>query len=175
MDFFDAVNNRYSYRGEFTDAPVPEEDIRKMLTAAVKAPSGLNAQTTNFIAVTDPALRKRLADIFPHAGLATAPLIIVAASVRKEMYKGDAFEIEDYAAAVENLCLAVTALGYATVWADGQTREGDRQQLIGKLLNVPAGWTVRTVLPVGVPREPGKQKEKLPFELRVGFNSFPDA
>ena len=33
MDFFEAVAKRYSYRGEFTDAPVPRGDLEKIVQA----------------------------------------------------------------------------------------------------------------------------------------------
>lgn len=173
MDLFETIEKRYSYRGEFTDAPVPDADLRRMLQAALQAPSGLNGQTSGFVAVKDPGLRRALAEIFPHRGIATAPVVIVALSCRKEMYAGVAFEDQDYAAGVENLLLAVTALGYATVWTDGQTMDDHRPEKIAKLLNVPARYRVRALLPVGVPKEPGHQKEKQPFEQRVQIDAFP--
>lgn len=127
MEFFEVIEKRYSYRGAFKDQPVPKEDLVKIVEAAVKAPSGLNRQTCGFVVVTEPALRAKLNEIFPHQGIASAPAVIVALSSYKEVYKGKAFEIHDYAAAVENILLAVTALGYATVWTDGETADGDRQ------------------------------------------------
>jgi len=83
--------------------------------------------------------------------------------------KGMSFEKEDYAAAVENVLLAVTALGYASVWIDGETHLEGRDRAMGKLLNVPEGWHVRCLLPVGVPKKQGAQAEKKPFEERVRF------
>lgn len=169
MDFFEAVEKRHSYRGEFKDQPIPKEDLVKMMEAAIKAPSGLNHQTSGFVVVTDPKLRAGLSEIFPHKGLATAPAVIVALSSHVEAYKGKAFEIQDYAAGVENLLLAVTALGYATVWTDGETADGDRAERIAKLLDIPAGQTVRALLPVGLPVEAGRQREKKPLNERVRF------
>lgn len=169
MEFFEVIEKRYSYRGAFKDQPVPKEDLVKIVEAAVKAPSGLNRQTCGFVVVTEPALRAKLNEIFPHQGIASAPAVIVALSSYKEVYKGKAFEIHDYAAAVENILLAVTALGYATVWTDGETADGDRQARIAKLLDIPADQTVRALLPVGVPLEAGRPKEKKPLNERVRF------
>lgn len=41
MDFFETVNKRGSYRSRVKDIAIPDEDIRKILGAALKAPSGL--------------------------------------------------------------------------------------------------------------------------------------
>lgn len=58
MDFFKTVNKRGSYRSKFKDIAIPDEDIRKILGAALKAPSGYNLQSTSFVVVTDEKLRK---------------------------------------------------------------------------------------------------------------------
>jgi nitroreductase len=82
------------------------------------------------------------------------------------------FAVEDCAAAVENMLLAVTALGYATVWLDGVLRSEDKAARVARLLGVPEDKAVRILLPLGVPAEPGTQKEKLPFEKRAWFNRY---
>ena len=83
------------------------------------------------------------------------------------------FAVEDCAAAVENMLLAITALGYATVWLNGALRREGIAERIGRLLGVPAGRTVRVLLPLGVPAEPGRQKEKLLLAERAWFNRRP--
>ena len=75
MDFFETVEKRASYRGAFEDREVPEEDIRKIVTAGLHAPSGYNFQTTSFIVVRNPELRARLAALLPTPATKTAPVI----------------------------------------------------------------------------------------------------
>lgn len=65
MEFFDVIKNRGSYRGEFEKADIPQEDLRRILDAGIRAPSGYNLQTTTFYAVTNETLRHALAEIFP--------------------------------------------------------------------------------------------------------------
>ena len=79
MEFFDVIKNRGSYRGEFEKADIPQEDLRRILDAGIRAPSGYNLQTTTFYAVTNETLRHALAEIFPTKAVKTAPVIIVAA------------------------------------------------------------------------------------------------
>ena len=44
--------------------PVPEEAVRRMLDAAIRSPSGGNAQSWRFIAVTEPELKQRLGELY---------------------------------------------------------------------------------------------------------------
>ena len=63
MDLFDAVKARCSYRGEYVHEPVPEDDLRRIVQAALCAPSGCNYQTTEFVIVTDRDKVERLSDL----------------------------------------------------------------------------------------------------------------
>lgn len=172
MDFFEAVQRRYSHRTPFLDQPVPDEDVRKIVEAGIQAPSGMNAQTTSFVVVTDPQLRAQIAQVLSSPATQTAPVILVVLSEHVITPCGLAFEVEGYAAAVENMLLAASALGYASVWMDGMTKADQANAAIRALLNIPEGKTVRTILPLGVPAEVGTQKERKPFEARCTYNRF---
>lgn len=166
MDFFEAVAKRYSYRGTFRQEPVKDVDLRKILEAGIKAPSGYNGQTTDFIVVKNKEMIHKIAEILAIQEIETAPVVIVA--VTEQIKFGDlCFEVEDYAAAVQTIQLAITALGYASVWNDGDLKENGSFEKVAQLLGVPQGKTVRCALPVGIPTEQGSQAERKSFEERV--------
>ena len=167
MDFFTTVEARYSHRTAYTNAPVPKEDIVKIVDAGLRAPSGCNAQTTSFVVVTNPDLRAQIAELLPKDAIRTAPVLIIGVTEKVRFNFGLDFEVEDYSAAVENILLAATALGYASCWYDGQTRQDGRGEAIAKLLGVPEGKMVRTILPIGVPEAVGKQAARKAFDERV--------
>ena len=170
MDFFDVIEKRCSYRGEFLDTPIPDEDMRRIMEAGIKAPSGHNLQTTSFIVVTDPQLRQHLASILPTKATKTAPAFIVALSEAKPSPGSNlCFAVEDYAAAVENILLAITALGYGAVWLDGMTREASKSETIRELLHIPAEKYLHTIIPLGRPKEPFHYVKKQPLEERVTY------
>ena len=60
----DVVRNRFTTRAFRPDVTVPREHIEMVLEAARHAPSGANAQPWHFIAVTDEAVKKQIADYF---------------------------------------------------------------------------------------------------------------
>ena len=167
MEFFDVVEARHSYKGQYEDVGVPDGDVVKILEAGLCAPSGCNAQTTEFIVVTNVGLRAEIAKLYKSELVSAAPVIIVAITKKVTFDFGLDFELEDYSAAVENILLAITALGYATRWLDGDTRLEGKDLAIAKLLDVPEGYVVRTIMPVGKPKSPGKRAPKKAFEERV--------
>jgi len=171
MNFFEIAASRYSHRAKFTSAKVPEADLIKIMEAATQAPSGCNAQTTYFTVVTDPTLLAKLAEILSNDATQTAPAIIVVATEKVTFDFGVPmeFEIEDYAAAVQNILLAATALGYASCWYDGGTRLNDNDKKIAELLDIPATRQVRTLLPIGVPETVGTQAGRKPMAERVAW------
>jgi nitroreductase len=59
----------------FTDEPVDIDVVQACLRAAVQGPSGGNIQPYQFLVVTDPALRRRIADIYLRAWERYAPAV----------------------------------------------------------------------------------------------------
>jgi len=178
MDVFEAIARRHSYRGSYRQQPVPREDLRRIVQAGLQAPSGKNAQTTRFVIVDDPGLVSQIRAMHSSNLAMQQAQAYIACVVDRQpeaVYEGHSFQVEDCAAAVENMLLAITALGYASVWVDGWLRLEQHAERIGQLLGLPAGKRVRVILPIGVPAETWSQKEKLPFEKRAWFNRYEQA
>src|ERR1700726_5002543 len=66
IGLFEAIYSARSIRRLKPD-PVPEELITKILDAAIRAPSGGNAQSWAFVVVRDPDLRRQLGAIYRKA------------------------------------------------------------------------------------------------------------
>jgi len=78
-DFLQIVRARRSTR-HFTDAPLPEGMMAKLLDAARWAPSGYNLQATHFVVVTDQAKREALrAACMNQPQITEAPAVVVFA------------------------------------------------------------------------------------------------
>jgi nitroreductase len=172
MELFEAIGTRYSYRGDFTSTPVPREDLEKIVQAGIQAPSACNAQVTSFIIVDDSKILRQIAEILDRPFCQTAKSMIVCATDPRPVYQTMSFAVEDCSAAVANMLLAITALGYSAVWLDGVLRAGNRAEQIGNILGVPANQTVRILLPIGIAAQPGQQRERLPFSQRAWFNQY---
>ena len=173
MDTLQAIMNRRSYRGKYKDTLVPREDLRRILEAGLDAPSGCNKQTVSLIAVDDPELLKQLrAVIQPPVG-ETAPAMICVLTQRIIAYRDRCFATQDYAAAIQNMLLAIVALGYQSCWYEGHITDEDRiGDRMARILGVPEGYELVCFLPVGVAEEEPKPPRKKAFEERAWFNGF---
>jgi nitroreductase len=63
IDVIDAIATTRSMRRLKSD-PIPDEVIRSILEAAVRAPSGSNQQTWSFIVIRDPEIRKQMQELY---------------------------------------------------------------------------------------------------------------
>ena len=173
MEVFEAIKNRHSYRSGYSEEPVKHEDIVKILEAGIDAPSGCNAQTTMFCAIDNSEIVAKIAALHPVNKAMQQAKAFIACVVDispESVFEGMDFAIEDCAAAVENMLLAITALGYSSVWIDGWLRRENRAQQIGEMINIPDGKIVRILLPLGVANEEFAVPPKKGIEERTWFN-----
>ena len=174
MNTFDAILSRRCYRGSYLSAPVPREHLSAILEAGLAAPSGCNKQTTTLVAVDDPALLARVKAVIDPPVAATAPAMICVFTQRIIAYRDRCYATQDYAAAIENMLLAATELGYRSCWYEGHVTDVDRiGDKIAAVLGAPEGYECICVLPIGIPDGELPVREKKPFEERAAFNAFP--
>ena len=67
MGLFEAIYSARSLR-RFKPDPVPDEVITKVLDAAIRAPSGSNQQSWEFVIIKDAAQRKKIGDVYRKGG-----------------------------------------------------------------------------------------------------------
>ena len=170
MDFFETIAKRTCYRSEFNDTPVPREILKKVVEAGILAPSACNQQTPSFVAVDDPEVLAKLAEVLPIPTCKTAKAAIVCVADERPVFNDISFYKEDCAAAVENMLLALTAFGYSSVWLDGVLRRDQVARRIAEILKIPTGKRVQILLPIGVPAVEAPKSGRLPFEKRASFN-----
>ena len=168
------IARRASYRGKYLPDPVPREHLTAILQAGLDAPSGCNKQTTSLIAVDDPEMLAKLhAVIDPPIG-ATAPAMICVLTERIIAYRDRCFATQDYAAAIQNMLLAITALGYESVWVEGHITDVDRiGRKMADILGVPENLELVCFLPVGIAETKPNIVTKRAFGERAWFNEFP--
>jgi nitroreductase len=154
LDVFETIERRRSVRA-FRDGRVKDEDLTKMLTAAILAPSAGNIQPWEFIVTRDADVRRDLARAaLRQTWMEEAPVIITVctrgeASASRYGDRGRRlYCIQDTAAAVENILLASTALGYGSCWV-GAFDEGE----VRRVLKIPKGIRPVAMIPMGVPGE----------------------
>jgi nitroreductase len=152
MDTLEAIRMQRSIR-RYTDDAVPIADLEIIVDAGRLAATGNNRQPWDFVVVTDRATIEQFK--VSGAWIATAGAVIVVV-----MDPVSRWWVEDGAAAIENMLLAGTALGYGACWVEGDALPCEA--MIKTLLDVPAEKRVMALIPVGVAAEmPAPEKKPL--------------
>lgn len=152
MNALEAIRKRRSIR-KYTGEPIPRKDLEKVVDAGRLAATGSNRQPWDFIVVTDRAVIERLKVAAEWMEKAAAIIAVV-------MDPSSRWWVEDGSAAVENMLIASTALGYGSCWLEGYTLPHEEE--FKKLLGVPEEKRLLTLVPIGVPaEEPTREKKSL--------------
>ena len=173
MNVMEAILNRHSYRGRYKPVPVPREDLVSIMKAGLAAPSGCNKQTTSLLAVDDPEVLAKIHAVIDPPVAETAPALICVLTQRICAYRDRCFAVQDYSAAIENMLLAITELGYQSCWYEGHITDEDRiGYQIAQILGVPDDHELVCILPVGIAETEPVPPRKKSFEERAWFNSW---
>ena len=161
MDALEALRKRRSIR-RYTDDAIPKADLETIIDAGRLAATGSNRQPWDFVIVTDRAMIEQFK--VSGAWIASAGAVIVVV-----MDPRSRWWVEDGAAAIENMLLASTALGYGSCWVEGDVLLREEQFKI--LLGVPAEKRVMALIPIGVAAE-SPAPEKKPLEQVLHWEKY---
>ncbi len=161
MDAFDAIRKRRSVRS-YTGESIPHADLEKIIDAARLAASGNNTQPWEFVVVTERAMIDKLK-------IASQWMEKAAAIIAVVMDSGSRWWLEDGSAAIENILIASTALGYGSCWLEGYTlpREAELKALLG----IPDEKHLLSLVPLGVPTE-WPTREKKPLQTVLHWETY---
>jgi nitroreductase len=163
MELFEAIRKRRSVRA-YTGAPVPRADLEAIVEAGRWAATGGNRQPWEFIVITDRAMIGELKAAAEWMDQAGAIIAVV-------MDPGSRWWLEDGSAAIQNMLLAATALGYGSCWLEGWTLR--HEDAFKKLLHIPEEKRLLTLIPIGVP-DGWPEKEKKPLSELLFWERYPD-
>ena len=116
MELNEVLLKRRSIR-KFTDEPVSEEDVLKLLHAGMSGPSACNRTPWEFFVVTNPEVLEKLRKATRYSKIKAPLAIVVCGNLSKALpLQLSPFWIQDCSAATENILLKATDLGLGAVW-----------------------------------------------------------
>jgi len=152
MELEDTLLKRRSVR-KFTTESVGDEQITKLLHAAMSGPSAVNKRPWEFYVVKDPSKLAALNKV----GFASypSPLMIVIAGNQIHFLPAGArdYWIEDVSAAAENILLEATNLGLGACWC-GVYPGKLREKQVAKILAMPPLHIPFAIMIIGHPDGP---------------------
>jgi len=164
-DLLSVILNRRSVRS-FKPDEIPQIHIDQFIEALRWAPSAGNRQPWQFYLIRRSELKRDLVRAaFQQDFVAQAPLVFVICGVpeRSASRYGERgkelYVFQDTAAAIQNLLLYATSLGYGSCWVGAF----DESQVV-EVLSLPAQQRPLAIIPIGKPAEKPSPPHRLPVE-----------
>lgn len=177
-----AIARRRSVR-RYADTPVDRAVLERLVTAGVAAPSGSNSQNQRFLIIDNPeeimrigrwrfvwpyrgTRREKIEDDFPGGivGLAKALVVVFADAAENdrrgngEYHIWETLEIQNCAAAIENMLILATAMGLASCWVSASEVMNHTRLLTGTTWRnlfsgyiIPQSYKIQGVVLFGYP------------------------
>lgn len=172
--FLDLIRQRRSVR-RYTSQPIDRETRKKLMEAALRAPSSRSFNPWQFIVVDDSDTLEKLSKSKPHGAsfLKNAPMGIVVCA---DATASDVW-VEDCSIASVFIHLAAASLGLGSCWIQIRKRDHDQTMsadtYIKDLLGVPDNLMIESIIAIGYPDEekPGHANDKLEHD-KVFLNRF---
>lgn len=161
----DAIRKRRSIRN-FLAKGVEEEKLNEVLKAAMFAPTSWGTRAWEFIIVKDPEIKKKLSGATAHSRFVKdAPVVVV---ICYNINEGRRFR-EDSSIAAEHIHLEAINQGLASCFvqvADAGEPQGSAEPFIKGLLNIPEGFRVQCMMPLGYAKRELKEHNDREFDIR---------
>jgi nitroreductase len=151
MDVYQAIVSKRDTR-EFTDEPVAEDDLHKLLQAARMAGSAKNSQANRIVVVTEPGERAKLAGCGKFAEWIPRVPVVLVFVVPK-----DANRPFDIGRMAQNAMVTAHALGLASCPVTFH-----EQGCVNDLLGIPGEYDAPMGVGVGHPAPPTQERKSAP-------------
>lgn len=153
MEALENLKSRVSIR-KYKAKQVPEEILEELIDCARLAPTARNEQPWEFIIIREKSIIEQIGSLAPNGSfMKDAPVSIAV------FCKDTKYYLEDGSAATENILLAAHAHGIGGCWIAGDKKP--YCEAVKKLLNVPEGYKLVSMLSLGYPtKEPTPHKKR---------------
>lgn len=171
VDFEEIVKTRRSIR-EYSDEPVSDEDILKILKAGMQAPgSRLGAEPWEFIVIKNKETLAEIGEIKPRVTNAPVAIVLVA-NIERAFYK--TVWQQDMGAACENMLLEAVNLGLGGLW-NGVAPDEERMAKIGEIVGISDITNLKpySIVTIGYPAEGWENRFMDKFdESRIHYEKY---
>jgi nitroreductase len=173
------IKSRQSDR-QYSNEPVEKEKLDRIIEAGRISPSACNAQPWKFVVVTDPPVRKKLAEaasaklLNMNRFLVQAPVMIVIVREKPNItakvggtIKDKDYSLIDIGLASGNICLQAKAEGLGSCMIGWFDEAGVRN-----ILGVPGKRRVELIITIGYSLSEYRTKRRKPPEEVVSYNRY---
>lgn len=143
----EAIYRRRSIR-EFTDEAITADELHEIIKAGMWAPSGLNNQPWRFVTVKEPQTKELLAQQTHYGHIVRDANALIAVYLHKEEMYDEVKDHQSAGACIQNMLLAIEALGLGAVWL-GQILKNKAE--VNRIFGLDDNLDLMAVLAIGHP------------------------
>lgn len=143
----EAIYRRRSIR-EFTDEAITADELHEIIKAGMWAPSGLNNQPWRFVTVKEPQTKELLAQQTHYGHIVRDANALIAVYLHKEEMYDEVKDYQSAGACIQNMLLAIEALGLGAVWL-GQILKNKAE--VNRIFGLDDNLDLMAVLAIGHP------------------------
>jgi nitroreductase len=151
MEAMEAILGRRSIR-KYSDKPVTDAELKRLLEAGMAAPSGHNRQPWHFVVVRDRATLLEIPKFHNYSKMLEQAALAIIVCGDSELDGGTGFWVQDCSAATQNILLAAKAIGLGAVWLGVYPNENLVKGVKG-LLHIPDKIQPFCIISIGHPME----------------------
>lgn len=172
MDVETAIRGRRSVRS-FKSKELPKGFVEKLIELGNLAPSAGNLQARDFIIVRDQKIKAQLAAAaLNQEFISQAPVSIVVIANKERIghygHRGQSlYIIQDSAASIQNMLLAIHAEGLGAVWVGAFNEE-----MASKSLGLPEHARPVAIIPIGYPDESPSSRGRIPIKDLIHYEKW---
>ena len=169
MEAMEVILGRRSIR-KYSEKPVSDEEVKRLLEAAMAAPSAHNKQPWHFIVVRGKETLLEIPKFHNYSKMLEQAALAIIVCGDLEIEGGTGFWVQDCSAATQNILLAAKAMGLGAVWLGVYPNE-NLVKGVKDLLQIPEKVVPLCIISMGHPLEekpPGNRYR----DDRVHYNTW---
>lgn len=156
MEVIQAIKTRRSVR-EFEDKYVEDEVIEQILEAGRWAPSGLNNQAWRFVVVRNKDSKAKLSQLTHYGSIILRANVLIVVFLDKEQMYDYTKDVQSIGACIQNMLLAIHALGLGGVWLGEILKNKSK---VNDILKAPVYYELMGVVALGYPTKKSRRSDR---------------
>ena len=163
METWEAITSRRNVR-DYTDQPIADDDLTRILEAARRTPSSMNQQPWDFVVCTDRDQLEDLSKVWRGAGHVARSAATIALVAPRSDDEGMRESIQyDLGQATMSIMIAAADLGIGTAHA-AVTDQDLARRILGFDEGRFCAWLIALGFPSDRPLTPIKRPTRRPFD-----------
>jgi nitroreductase len=129
MDILELIKSRRSIR-KFTDQPVTDDMITRVIEAGIWAPSGLNNQPWKMAVIRDQEIKSQVAGLTHYSTCVLSANVLIAVFLDAALGYDRTKDVQSIGACLQNMLLMIHAQGLGAVWLGEILKNKDKVKAI---------------------------------------------